>query len=82
MNFDGDVYERIGEYRKDAEVKRGLCPSCLDSGYVHETRRGEIGVVKDRNGGLIRCECSSERRGGAPSYRSVREAEEKALERM
>jgi len=49
----------ISRFPGEPSLLKGLCPSCLDSGFVHEARGGEVGVISDRfTGALIRCTCA------------------------
>lgn len=59
----------IKKFRGTPELRRGLCPGCLDSGYVTVERKGLLGVLyrtvgKDKNGKdidrLVRCGCRKE----------------------
>ncbi len=69
-----EIKEVLNEHGGARQLKRGLCPSCLGSGYVHETRGGVLGVVTTQ-GGLLRCDCTGR------SY-STRQAEAEALGRI
>lgn len=49
---------QIGAYPGQPHMSQGLCPSCLNTGFVHERRGDELGVLQNPYGhGLMRCDC-------------------------
>lgn len=58
----------VKEYRGAPDRMRGLCPSCLNSGFVHVTRHSPVydrevtGVLMDYRGVIVRCDCEEGRK--------------------
>lgn len=72
----------IKKYRGQPDIRMGLCPSCLDSGFVHIERKGTLGVLyqvvrKDQQGRdvcrLVRCSCSFGIEKGGPQRLDVKQ---------
>lgn len=53
----------VKEFRGAPDRMRGLCPSCLNSGFVHTSRHSPVydrevtGVLMDHRGAAVRCDC-------------------------
>lgn len=50
--------EQIKRFPGRPQVSQGLCPSCLDSGFVHQMRNGKLAVLMDSNDVIILCDCT------------------------
>lgn len=77
----------VRRFRGDPQLRQGLCPSCLGSGYVHEERSGSLGIIyrtigKNRDGQdidrLVRCSCplGIAKSGDYEIRRTIQSAEE------
>lgn len=69
--------EQIKRARQDPSLLRGLCMSCLDSGFVHKWKGNEVGVIADSEGRLIYCACEFGNKQHEATEKAKREREKR-----